>query len=103
MAEIKQYGSYERKAKDSTGTNPSAEEVDNFHTNADTDLRAEALHHTLGPSPSQASPGNHRHDGGDSELLLAGETITGSRNSDAWRTSINAILVKMGAQDNSTA
>jgi hypothetical protein len=103
MAEIKQYGSYERKANDGVSTNPSAEEVDKFHTNADTDLRGESTHHTLGPAPSQASPGNHRHDGGDSELLLVGETISGSRNSDAWRLSINAILVKMGAKDNSTA
>lgn len=103
MAEMKQYGSYDRKVKAATTDKPTSEEVDNFHTNADTDLRNEAIHHTLGPAPTQAAPGNHKHDGGDSELLLTGETISGSRGSDAWRLSINAILVKMGATDNSTA
>lgn len=82
---------------------PSAEEVDRQHTNADTDLRAEALHHTLGPAETQASPGSHTHDGGDSALILSGMTISGSRGSDAWRLSVNAILVRLGATDSSTA
>jgi hypothetical protein len=56
----------------------------------------------LGPSPTQAAPGNHTHDGGDSSLLLEGETISGSRATDAWRISVNAILVRLGAVDNST-
>jgi hypothetical protein len=103
MAQLKQYGSYDREVKPDNAAKPTSQEVDDFHTNADTDLRAEALHHTLGPAPTQAAAGNHRHDGGDSELLLAGETISGSRNSDAWRLSVNAILVRLGATDNSTA
>lgn len=82
---------------------PSAQAVDDFHTNSDLDARAESQHHTLGPNPTQAAPGNHTHDGGDSELLLLNETISGSRNSDAWRQSVNAILVRLGATDNSTA
>jgi hypothetical protein len=82
---------------------PPNQVVDDFHTNSDVDSRAEAQHHTLGPNPNQASPGNHTHDGGDSELLLTNEVITGSRNSDAWRLSVNAILVRLGATDNSTA
>lgn len=81
---------------------PSAEDLEKLHTNADTDLRAEALHHTLGPSGNQASPGSHTHDGGDSALLLSGTTISGSRDSDAWRLSVNAILVRLGATDSST-
>jgi len=82
---------------------PTAQAVADFHTNSDADSRAESLHHTLGPNPSQASPGDHTHDGGDSELLLLNETISGSRATDAWRLSVNAILVRLGATDNSTA
>ena len=82
---------------------PPAQAVDDFHTNSDVDARAESQHHTLGPNPTQAAPGNHTHDGGDSELLLLNETISGSRATDAWRQSVNAILVRLGATDNSTA
>lgn len=82
---------------------PPNQVVDDFHENSDLDARAEAQHHTLGPGPTQASPGNHTHDGGDSALLLEGETIVGSRASDAWRLSVNAILVRLGAIDNSTS
>jgi hypothetical protein len=82
---------------------PPAQAVEDFHTNSDLDARAEALHHTLGPGPNQSSPGDHIHDGGDSELLLLNETISGSRATDAWRLSVNAILVRLGATDNSTA
>lgn len=103
MAELKQYGSSDRKVAIDNAPKPTAQEVDDFHTNSDVDLRSESQHHTLGPGPSQAAPGNHKHDGGDSELLLAGETISGSRASDAWRLSVNAILVRLGAQDNSTS
>ena len=82
---------------------PTAQAVADFHTNSDADSRAESLHHTLGPNPNQASSGDHTHDGGDSELLLLNETISGSRATDAWRLSVNAILVRLGATDNSTA
>lgn len=82
---------------------PPSQVVDDFHENSDLDARAESQHHTLGPNPTQAAPGNHTHDGGDSELLLVNETITGSRATDAWRLSVNAILVRLGATDNSTA
>jgi hypothetical protein len=82
---------------------PPSQVVDDFHENSDVDSRAEAQHHTLGPNPNQAAPGNHRHDGGDSALILEGETISGSRDTDAWRISVNALLVRLGATDNSTA
>jgi hypothetical protein len=82
---------------------PPSQVVDDFHENSDLDSRAEAQHHTLGPAPTQAAPGNHTHDGGDSALLLEGSTISGSRATDAWRISVNAILVRLGAVDNSTA
>ena len=81
---------------------PSSSVVDDFHSNSDLDTRAEAQHHTLGPGQNQAAPGGHRHDGGDSALILEGMSITGSRGSDAWRLSVNQILVRLGATDSST-
>lgn len=81
---------------------PSAEEVERAHTNSDVNSRREAQHHTLGPGEFQASPGPHTHRGGDSVPLLSGITISGSRNSDAWRISINQALVALGATDSST-
>lgn len=47
----------------------SAEEVNLMHLNADKDAGAGALHHTLGQNSSQASPGNHTHDGRNSKRL----------------------------------
>jgi len=82
---------------------PTAQEVDDFHQNSDVDSRAESLHHTLGPNPNQASPGDHTHDGGDSSFILSEETISGVRGDDTWAVSVNAILVRLGATDNSTA
>ena len=82
---------------------PPSQVVDDFHGNSDVDSRAEAQKLTLGPIPIQAAPGNHTHDGGDSALILEGQTISGSRATDAWRISVNALLVRLGATDNSTA
>lgn len=98
---LKQYGKSEREAK-AAGAKATAEEVEEFHANSDVDVRGESQHHTLGPSPTQAAAGDHRHDGGDSELLLTGLSLNGSRDSDAWRLSVNAILVRLGATDSST-
>jgi len=100
---IRNYGSSVRKVSSNNSQKPTAEEVDDFHTNSDLDLRLESQHHTLGPSPSQAAPGDHTHDGGDSALLLEGLTISGSRGSDTWRLSVNALLVRLGATDSSSA
>ena len=85
------------------GSVPSAAEVANFHTNADVDVRAESLHHTLGSDGSQASPGDHTHDGGSSALLLTGFTITGSRGGNAALPSIIDCLKRLGAKDSTTA
>lgn len=82
---------------------PTAEDVETFHTNADTDVRTQSIHHTLGPRDTQAAPGNHKHDGGDSELILSGLTITGSRGGNTSLPSIIACLVRLGATDSSTA
>ena len=59
---------------------PTPEEVNFFHLAADKDAGSGALHHTLGLGPSQASPGNHNHDGRNSKRIelknLEGEDIT---------------------------
>lgn len=81
---------------------PDAQTVSDFHTNADTDVRKESIHHTLGPSPQQASPGDHRHDGGNSTLLLEGVTITGSKDGNTALSSVIEALVRLGAEDAST-
>lgn len=79
-------------------------QVENLHKNADTDVRRESIHHTLGARGTQAAPGDHKHDGTDSALLLAGSTISGSRSSStSIMPSIIAALVKLGATDSSTA
>lgn len=97
--QVRQYGS------DKTGSGQSpvtAEEVEKLHLNADTDVRPESLHHTLGASESQASPGDHNHDGGTSALLLVGMTLSGSRGGNTSLPSIIAALVRLGATDSTT-
>lgn len=85
------------------GKVPPAKEVARFHTNADTDGDSGSLHHTLGPRKGQAAEGDHDHRGGNSVSLLQGSTVSGSRATDAWRTSVMAILVDLGVTDNTTA
>jgi len=82
----------------------TAEQVEELHRNADTDVRRESLHHTLGPRGTQAAAGDHTHNGSDSSPLLGGLTISGSRSSSASITpSIIAALVRLGITDSSTA
>jgi hypothetical protein len=56
-----------------------AEEVNLFHLNSDRDAGPTSQHHTLGLGPSQASPGNHIHDGRNSKRIelknLLGQSI----------------------------
>lgn len=83
---------------------PSAEESEKMHQNADTDVKATSMHHTLGAKNTQAAAGDHNHDGTNSVQLLAGLTISGSRSSSTAITpSLIACLVKLGATDSSTA
>lgn len=82
---------------------PEAEAVTTFHTNADTDTRPESIHHTLGPSPSQAASGDHRHRGGDSALLLDGVVISGSRGGNVALLGVIQALVALGVTDSTTA
>lgn len=82
----------------------TATQVEELHRNADTDVRRESIHHTLGPRNTQAAAGDHTHNGSDSSLLLSGLTISGSRASSASITpSIIAALVRLGITDSSTA
>ena len=81
---------------------PTAEEVTRQHTNADTDSRKEAIHHTTGIGDNQASPGNHNHRGGDSVLLLQGITLTGSRAGNIALLSVIQALVALGATDSTS-
>lgn len=81
---------------------PDSQAVDDFHTNDDVDGRKESHHHTLGPGAAQAAPGNHRHDGGDSEKLWDGDVISGSRGGNAAVASMIALLVQLGATDSTT-
>jgi hypothetical protein len=99
---VSQYGGGESPQRLAGGV-PSADDVTKFHQNADTDTRQEAIHHTTGPGNSQASPGNHRHRGGDSLPLLDDFTITGDVSDGTVLPSIIACLVALGAKDSSTA
>jgi hypothetical protein len=54
------------------------EEVSLFHLNSDRDAGPTAQHHTLGLGPSQASPGNHTHDGRNSKRLDLKEITSSS-------------------------
>ncbi len=76
-----------------------ANEVNQIHDESDLDTRGEAQHHTLGSNQSQASPGNHSHDGGTSPFLWEGATITGSRGGNMALASVISILVQKGAVD----
>jgi hypothetical protein len=81
---------------------PDPRTVSDFHTFDDVDSGKDAHHHTLGSGSNQASPGSHNHDGSNSPTILNGELITGSKGSASWASSVNAILVRLGAVDNST-
>jgi hypothetical protein len=48
----------------------------------DVDSGITAIHHTLGPSAFQASPGSHRHDGSDSVRIKFSDIDGGWMNID---------------------
>jgi hypothetical protein len=61
---------------------PSAEEVNIFHTSSDVDKSAISQHHTLGTLSTQASPGDHNHDGISSKRLNFSDIDGGLWNID---------------------
>lgn len=102
-------GGRKNKKDDDTNTfqkYPSAKEVDQFHRNADTDKRAESIHHTLGRGKDQGSPGDHVHDGGTSQALVSGVIFDENVADPGGKTSILkkviTALTKLGAIDNTS-
>lgn len=47
----------------------SAGDVNDFHANSDVDKSTLSQHHTLGPQPNQAAPGDHDHNGRNSRKV----------------------------------
>jgi hypothetical protein len=60
----------------------NSEEVNALHINSDKDSSTQALHHTLGIKPTQASPGNHSHNGKDSVRIQFSDIEGGWMNVD---------------------
>jgi hypothetical protein len=54
-----------------------------LHAN-DIDLSASSIHHTLGTSPNQASPGDHTHDGGGGGGVASDEWYNTSAGTNAF-------------------
>jgi hypothetical protein len=77
-------------------------DVKEFHSKADTDSSALALHHTLGPKKDQASPGNHTHNGDTSRLILEGVVISGAKGGNTALASVINALKLLGATDSTT-
>lgn len=98
--ELRQYGG-DHKDSPRLPNFLSAEQVEELHRNSDVDTRPEAQHHTLGPGPTQAARGDHRHRGGDSVPLLDDMIITGDLSDGTVLPSIIQCLVALGAQDSS--
>jgi hypothetical protein len=66
-----------------TGTSAtSIQEVNDFHINSDVDSSAIAQHHTLGVLNTQASPGDHTHDGKNSKRIKFSDIEGGWMNID---------------------
>lgn len=90
----------ETKAPDKSPPNRTVEE---FHKNASVDTRPEDIHHRLGNGQNQAAPGNHRHNGSDSEVLGEGIIITGSKGGNSALASVISAMVKiLGVTDSTT-
>lgn len=100
--EIRQYGGARGGGPSRQPGAITAEQVEELHRNSDVDIRPESQHHTTGPGPTQAAPGDHRHRGGDSLPLLDDMTIVGDISDGTVLTSIIACLVALGATDSST-
>lgn len=82
---------------------PSNKVVEWFHGRADT-TRHESIHHALGTGPSDASPGDHTHNGKDSPYIIpAGSTLTDVPTTATTLqlanaiNALNALMTKLGA------
>lgn len=84
------------KIKDSRKDNvPSARQVNEVHTKADTDSGNTAIHHTLGIDHNQASAGDHSHDGITSRKVGAGQKLTCATLAGPDATRIQNILLML--------
>ena len=63
----------------------TADEVNQLHLNSDKDSSALAQHHTLGTRATQASPGNHTHNGKDSALIDFNDLLNAGVNLDGGK------------------
>lgn len=82
---------------------PDPKVVKEFHTKADTDASVLAAHHTLGIKATQASPGDHTHNGAGSRRLMDGITITGAKGGNvALANLITALASSLGFTDATT-
>lgn len=94
------FGSIKKPASNTAAT---AQEVNNFHARADTDSGDGAIHHTLGPKHNQASPGDHKHDGKNSRLLLENKVLTGSKGGNVALANLITLLAQnFGFTDSTT-
>lgn len=84
---------------------PTAQVVNRFHTKADTDSGAGAVHHTLGIKHDQASPGDHLHDGKSSRRIMEGKgvVLTGSKGGNVALANLITLLANtLGFTDSTT-
>lgn len=89
--------------KEKNDDSPDAKSVNKFHKKADTDSSSLATHHTLGVKNTQASPGDHLHDGVSSKQLMADITITGSKGGNAALADlITKLAAALGFTDSTT-
>ena len=65
-----------------SGDSPLPQDVNKFHESSDVDSSAIAQHHTLGILATQASPGDHVHDGKSSKRIKFSDIEDGWMNID---------------------
>lgn len=77
--------------------------VNQFHARSDVDSSWQAQHHTLGVKHDQASPGDHKHNGDNSRLIMEGISVTGSKGGNvALADLITKLAAALGFTDNTT-
>lgn len=95
------YGQVNTSDQDRSRMGGSADIANEDHYRADTDSSQRSLHHTLGISRNQASPGSHTHDGLTSPLIGPSEpnpsfnpnltpSDTNQKNRPAWTCAATA-------------
>lgn len=82
-------------------TPPSQKVADWFHKRVSTQ-KATDLHHQLGTGPTEASPGDHDHDGKNSKRLWDEETVltdlSPGATDEQMRVAINALNAAIRAK-----